>query len=84
MCLAIPGRIISMESGDPTMRIGRVDFGGVVREISLAFVPGAVVDDYVIVHAGFAISTVDESEAKLTLDYIEQVDCPGNAENNTE
>lgn len=66
MCLGIPGRIIEANE-NPLMRMGKVDFGGIVREISLAYVPEAAVGDYVIVHAGFAISRLDEQEAHETL-----------------
>lgn len=69
MCLGIPGRIIETQEGE-LMRMGRVDFGGVTREVSLAYVPEASVGDFVIVHAGFAISQVDEREAQETLDLL--------------
>jgi hydrogenase expression/formation protein HypC len=63
MCLAIPGRIVSTAGDDPWTRTAKVSFGGVVKEINLAYVPDAKVDDYVIVHAGFALSQIDEVEA---------------------
>ena len=63
MCLAIPGKITSISGDDPLMRTGKVDFGGILKEVSLAFVPEANVGDYVIVHVGFALSRVDEEEA---------------------
>jgi hydrogenase expression/formation protein HypC len=66
VCLGIPGRIVETEEGG-LMRMGKVDFGGITREICLAYVPEADVGDYVIVHAGFAISRVDEAEAQETL-----------------
>jgi len=69
MCLAIPGRIIETQDSD-LMRMGKVDFGGVTREVSLAYVPEAGVGDFVIVHAGFAISQIDEAEAQETLDLL--------------
>lgn len=69
MCLGIPGRIIEAQEGG-LMRMAKVDFGGVAREVCLAYVPGAEVGDYVIVHAGFAISQLDESEAQETLDLL--------------
>lgn len=69
MCLGIPGKIIEI-TGDDLMRMGKVDFGGVKREVSLAYVPEAEVGDYVIVHVGFAISQVDEAEAQETLDLL--------------
>lgn len=69
MCLGIPGRIIESQDKE-LMRMGKVDFGGITREVSLAYVPEAVVGDYVIVHAGFAISRVDEEEALETLGLL--------------
>jgi hydrogenase expression/formation protein HypC len=53
--------------------MGKVDFGGVLKEASLAYVPDAQVGDYVIVHAGFAISRLDEDEANKALDYLRQM-----------
>jgi len=74
MCLAVPGKIISVEGSDPFLRMGKVDFSGVVKEINLAYVPEAKQGDYVIVHAGFAISQVDEEEAKKTFEYFKEID----------
>ena len=65
MCLAIPGKILSAEDLG-FARTGRVQFGGVVREVRLDFVPEAVTGDYVLVHVGFAISKIDEEEAHRT------------------
>ena len=64
MCLAIPAKIISIQGDEPLSRIGAVDFSGVEKEISLAYVPEAKLGDYVIVHVGFAISIVDDDEAQ--------------------
>jgi hydrogenase expression/formation protein HypC len=64
--LGVPGRIIETQEGG-LMRMGKVDFGGINREVCLAYVPEAEIGDYVIVHAGFAISRVDEAEAQETL-----------------
>ncbi len=72
MCLGIPGRIESLSEG-AALRTGRVDFGGAAREICLAYVPEAAVGDYVIVHAGFAISVVDEAAAKETFRYLGEI-----------
>ena len=74
MCLAIPGKIVSIVGGDPLTRIGKVSFGGIVKEVSLGYVPEAKVGDYVIVHVGFAISTLDEQEAQQTFEYLRQMD----------
>jgi len=73
MCLAVPGKILSISGEEPLLRNGRVSFGGIVKEVSLAYVPEALPDDYVIVHAGFALSTLDESEAGRVFDYLRQM-----------
>jgi len=67
MCLAVPGRLEAIISDDPVMRTGRVNFGGVVREVNLAYVPEAQVGDYVIVHVGVALERLDEAEAQQVL-----------------
>ena len=67
MCLAVPGRIESIEGNDPLERLGRVDFGGVRREVQLTFVPEAEPGDWVLVHVGFALSRIDELEASRLL-----------------
>jgi hydrogenase expression/formation protein HypC len=74
MCLAIPGKITSVIGEDPLTRMGKIDFGGILKEASLAYVPEAKVGDYVIVHVGFAISRVDEEEAQKVFDYLRQMD----------
>ncbi len=74
MCLAVPGKILSIEGDDPLARKGRVSFGGIVKEVNLAYVPDAVVGEYVIVHVGFALSTLDEAEAQRTFEYLRQLD----------
>lgn len=73
MCLAVPGKILSITGEDPLLRTGKVSFAGLIKKVSLAYVPEAEVGQYVIVHVGFAISIVDESEAQKTLDYLEQI-----------
>jgi hydrogenase expression/formation protein HypC len=71
MCLAIPGKITEIQP-DELMPMGRVDFGGVVREVCLAYVPEAAVGDYVVVHVGFAISKIDEVEARQSLKLMKE------------
>lgn len=73
MCLAIPGNITSISGEDPLMRTGKVDFGGILKEVSLAYVPEAKLGDYVIVHVGFALSRVDEEEAKQVFEYLREM-----------
>jgi hydrogenase expression/formation protein HypC len=71
--LAIPGRIASLSGDDPIMRVGRVDFGGIVKEINLAYVPEARVGDYVLVHVGFALTVIDEAEAERVYDQLNEI-----------
>ena len=73
MCLAVPGKILSIQ-GEDFARTARVSFGGIVKEVNLAYVPEARVDDYAIVHVGFAISLLDEAEALRTFEYLKQMD----------
>ena len=73
MCLAIPGRIASLSGDDPIMRVGRVDFGGIVKEINLAYVPEARVGDYVLVHVGFALTLIDEAEAERVYEQLNEI-----------
>ncbi|MBL1262409.1 HypC/HybG/HupF family hydrogenase formation chaperone [Methylomicrobium sp. RS1] len=74
MCLAVPGRITDIsENSDPLLRKGRVDFSGIVKEISLAYVPEAQIGDYVIVHAGFALSLLDPGEAEAGLQAFREL-----------
>lgn len=72
MCLAVPGKILSIQ-GQDFARAARVSFGGIVKDVSLAYVPEAEVGDYAIVHVGFAISLVDEEEALRTFEYLKQM-----------
>ncbi len=74
MCLAIPGKILSLTNEDPLTRTGRVSFGGIVKEVNLAYVPEAAVGDYVVVHVGFAISKVDEEEAQQVFEYVKKME----------
>ncbi len=74
MCLAIPGKVTSLSGDDPLTRMGKIDFGGISKEVSLAFVPEAVLGDYVIVHAGFALSRVDEAEANTVFEYLREME----------
>ena len=75
MCLAIPGRIESITGSDADIlnKRGKVNFGGIHKEVCLAYVPEAKVDDYVIVHVGFALSIVDQAEALKVFEYLKQM-----------
>jgi hydrogenase expression/formation protein HypC len=72
MCLAVPGKVLSIE-GEDIARIGRVNFGGIIKEVNLAYVPQAGIGDYVVVHVGFAISVMDEREATQVFEYLKQI-----------
>ncbi len=72
MCLAIPGKIISINnSTDAVFRMGKVSFDGILKNVNLSMVSEAGTGDYVLVHAGVAISRIDEEEARLTLSYLQ-------------
>jgi hydrogenase expression/formation protein HypC len=70
MCLAVPGKIVSIEGDDPILREGKVNFGGVVKRVNLSLVPEAKIGDYVVVHVGLALSIVDEEEAKQVFEFL--------------
>ena len=75
MCLAVPGQIVNiLEGEEATLRRATVDFGGVRKEISLAFTPEAAVGDYVLVHVGFALGVVDESEAQKIFETLQEME----------
>jgi hydrogenase expression/formation protein HypC len=74
MCLAVPGKILSVGGEDPLVRMAKVSFGGVVKDVCLAYVPEADVGDYVIVHVGFALNKVDEAEALETLAILDELE----------
>ena len=73
MCLAIPGKIMTIEDEGSLFRRGKVSFGGILREVNLACVPEAKLGEYVIVHVGIAINRLDESEAARVLEYLNEI-----------
>ncbi len=74
MCLAVPGRVVEViDGGDVAFRVGKVDFGGIRKEVNLAYTPEAEVGKYVLVHVGFAISVIDEEEAQRVFKYLEEL-----------
>ncbi len=74
MCLAIPGKILSIDAQlDETFRKGKVSFGGITKEVNLCMVPDAQPGDYVLVHVGVAISKVDEEEAQKVFSYLQMM-----------
>ena len=73
MCLAVPGKIIEIIGDDPLLKMAKVSFNNVNKMIDISLVPEAKINDYVLVHVGFALSIIDEEEAKKTLDYLSQM-----------
>jgi hydrogenase expression/formation protein HypC len=75
MCLAVPGKIVSIfEDDPPELRRGKVDFAGIQKEICLAYTPEAVLGDYVLVHVGFSLSVVEEEEAQRIFDTLREME----------
>ncbi len=79
MCLAAPGKVVET-SGEGELRMGKVDFSGVQRQVSLAYVPEVAIGDYVLVHVGFAISRIDEQQAQETLAALAEIAALGEQE----
>lgn len=73
MCLAIPGRVVTVCGEDPLLRTGRIDFGGIVKEINLSYTPEAQAGDYVLAHVGFAMAVIDEAEAQRMLETLREL-----------
>ena len=74
MCLGIPGKIVNTEDNPLGVPMGKVSFGGIIKEVCLAFTPEVQLGDYVIVHVGFAISRLDEEEAMQTLEALAELE----------
>ena len=74
MCLGVPGKVISIQENPLGMTMGKVSFGGIVKEVCLAYVPDVQVGDYVIVHVGFAISKIDEEEANKMFEFLKEME----------
>jgi hydrogenase expression/formation protein HypC len=73
MCLAIPGRVLTISGDDPLLRSGRIDFGGIIKEINLSYTPEARTGDYVLAHVGFAMAVIDEAEAQRVLETLREL-----------
>lgn len=73
MCLGVPGKVLEVLPNATGMTMGRVSFGGIVKEVCLAYTPEVQEGDYVVVHVGFAISRIDEDEAHKVFEYLEEM-----------
>ena len=76
MCLGIPGKVIELYQSNG-MKMARIDFGGVIKEACMEYLPEVKVGDYTIIHVGFGLSILDEQEAKETLGLLKQIDVLG-------
>jgi hydrogenase expression/formation protein HypC len=76
MCLGIPGKVIALYQANG-MKMAKIDFGGVIKEACMEYLPEVKVGDYTIIHVGFGLSVLDEQEAKETLDLLKQIDMLG-------
>jgi len=74
MCLAVPGKITHITGEEPLSRLATIDFSGIQKQVSLAYLPEAIINDYVVVHAGFAIALIDQEEAAETLKAFQELD----------
>jgi len=74
MCLGIPGKVIHIEKNPTAMTMGKVNFGGIIKDVCLAYVPDVKIDDYVVVHVGFAISKVNEQAAAEIFKYLQEIE----------
>ncbi len=74
MCLGVPGKVVSIEENPLGITMGKVSFGGIIKDVCLAYVPDVQVGDYVVVHVGFAISKIDEEQAKAVFELLEQIE----------
>ncbi len=76
MCLAVPGKVTRIDESPSGLTMGKVEFGGISKDICLAYVPEVKVGDYVVVHVGFAISIVDKIEAEQVFEFLNQIGRP--------
>lgn len=73
MCLAVPGKIISIDESNPELRMAKVNFGGVNKDICIQWVPDVKVGEYILAHVGFALNKVDEKDAEETIRILKEM-----------
>ena len=74
MCLGVPGKVVEVTRSELGITSGKVEFGGIVKEVNLSYTPEVEPGQYVVVHVGFSISTLDEKEAHEVFRYLEEID----------
>lgn len=81
MCLAVPGKIVSIDDSNPELRMAKVNFGGVMKDICIQWLDDIKIGDYVLTHVGFALNKVDQKDAEETIEILKQMgDIQGTAE----
>lgn len=73
MCLAVPGKIISIDASDPELKMARVKFGEIVKDICIQWIEDASIGDYIIAHVGTALNKIDEEDARVTLELLREM-----------
>ena len=73
MCLAVPGKVTSIDDSNPELKMAKVNFNGVTKDICIQWLPDVKVDDYVLVHVGFALNTIDEKDAIETIQILKEM-----------
>jgi len=73
MCLAVPGKVTSIDYSNPELKMAKVNFNGVTKDICVQWLPKVKVDDYVLVHVGFALNTIDEKDAIETIQLLKEM-----------
>jgi hydrogenase expression/formation protein HypC len=73
MCLAVPGKVTSINDSNPELKMAKVNFNGVTKDICIQWLPDVKIDDYVLVHVGFALNTIDEKDAIETIQMLKQM-----------
>ena len=73
MCLAVPGKVTSIDDSNPELKMAKVNFNGVTKDICVQWLPDVKIDDYVLVHVGFALNKIDEKDAKETLQILKDM-----------
>ncbi len=81
MCLAVPGKVLSIDESNPELRMAKVDFSGIIKEVSVQWLPETRIGDYILAHVGMALNIIDEEEAQETLKLLREL---GEMQENTE
>jgi hydrogenase expression/formation protein HypC len=73
MCLAVPGKVVSIDESNPELKMAKVNFGGVMKDICVQWLPDVQIGEYVLAHVGFALNKIDEKDAEETIEILKQM-----------